>query len=122
MSLSVPVKNVNYDAWLHLPRVIGQLIGGAASLVSASHRTLPDTARTVVRSGGSTTKRPPRSFQLHGIKRRFAFDREPLPLGEFFPVGAAANAGAVSRSTYATEWIDNVVVNRLIVNVEQSRA
>src|SRR5579859_5437216 len=49
-------------------------------------------------------------------------NRNPLPLGEFVPVGGAADAGAVARLAAPPERIDHLVTDGLIVNVEQSCA
>ena len=52
----------------------------------------------------------------------FPSDRNPLPLGEFLPIGGTADAGSVAGRTHAPERIDHVVVDGLIVDVQQSGA
>lgn len=48
--------------------------------------------------------------------------RHPLPLGELFPVRRSAAAGAVARRADATERIEDLVVDGLVVDVEQPEA
>lgn len=60
-----------------------------------------------------------RSEWIHG---RLSPDRDPLPLGKLFPVGGTADARSITGRTHAAKWIDNVIIDSLIVDVQQSGA
>jgi hypothetical protein len=59
---------------------------------------------------------------LQGIERRFTLDGHPLPLRELLPVCRSANARAIARGADTSERIDNIVANRLVVDMQKPRA
>ncbi|MNJ67173.1 hypothetical protein D3C77_633240 [compost metagenome] len=42
-----------------------------------------------------------------------------MPLRDLFPVGRAADAGAITGGADATERVDDLVVNGLVIDVQQ---
>jgi hypothetical protein len=55
--------------------------------------------------------------RLKWVAWRVGLDCDPLPLSELFPVGRATDVGSVTGDSTSTEWVQDRVMNRLVVDV-----